>query len=283
MTNRFPNAVRIVEVGPRDGLQNEKTPWSTEQKLHLIHGLSKTGLKDIELTAFVSPKAVPQMADAAEVIKGLTPEPGVRYSVLVPNMKGLERFIAADTERKVQQVSVFTAASDTFNQKNIGMTVKESLSNYEPVVKKALAEGYSIRGYASTGFVCPYDGNVAKEAVRPVIETLITMGCEEISLGDTIGAAVPTDIIKTVSYLLETISASQLALHCHDTYGTALANVIAGLELGITTIDSSLGGLGGCPYAPGAKGNLATETVVYALERMGVNTGVNLEALKATL
>jgi hydroxymethylglutaryl-CoA lyase len=278
----LPEHVKIVEVGPRDGLQNEPSPWPTERKLAMVHALGQAGVRHIELTALVSPKAVPQMADAAEVIAGLVLTPGVIYSVLVPNPKGLDRLMAADPERKVSRVAVFTAASDTFNQRNIGMTVAESLTNYVPVVQQALGAGYSVRGYVSTGFVCPYDGDVPIEKVLPVVEALLAMGCDEVSLGDTVGAAVPTEIEATVGYLLNTVPVQKLALHCHDTFGTALANVVAGLALGITTFDSSVGGLGGCPYAPGAKGNLATETLVYALHRMGVATGIDLDRLKAT-
>ncbi len=271
----YPESIKIVEVGPRDGLQNEPATIPTDVKIAFINGLAAAGLKQIEATSFVSPKWVPQLADAIDVLAGLEPRPDVCYSALVPNSKGLERAIEAGVKR----IAVFTAASESFNQHNINMSIAQSLETFQPVVTQALAHGISVRGYVSTGFVCPYEGNIAKEKVLAVTEALLEMGADEVSVGDTIGAAAPTDVFETIGLLLKTLPASKLALHFHDTYGTALANVVAGLELGITTFDSSAGGLGGCPYAPGASGNLATEDLVYLLTRMGITTGVDLEKL----
>ncbi len=271
----LPKQARIVEVGPRDGLQNEPEAISTEDKRRFIHLLVASGLQQIEVTSFVHPKRIPQLADAADLIRSLQPHPGVTYSALVPNMKGLERA----QETGIQRIAVFTAASETFTQKNINMTIKESLDTFRPVIEGGLALGMSVRAYVSTCWVCPYEGDIAPEQVLPVVQALAGMGVDEISLGDTIGAAVPTDVKRTMDLLLTHHPADKLALHFHDTYGTALANVVAGLEMGVTTFDASAGGLGGCPYAPGASGNLATEDLVYLLTRMGVETGVNLGKL----
>jgi hydroxymethylglutaryl-CoA lyase len=275
MNPMYPKQVKIVEVGPRDGLQNEAKSISTADKLTFIEKLSQSGLTQIEVTSFVHPKRVPRLADAVEVIQGLTPHPEIVYSALVPNMKGLERAL----ETGVKRIAVFTAASETFTQKNINMSIQESLDAFRPVVETALAQGISVRGYVSTCFVCPYEGEVSKEKVLQVSQALLRMGVDEISLGDTIGAAAPNNVYDTVGHVLELIPREQIALHFHDTYGTALANVVAGLELGITTFDASAGGLGGCPYAPGASGNLATEDLLYLLDRMGIVTGVSLEKL----
>jgi hydroxymethylglutaryl-CoA lyase len=276
MQNRYPKQVKLVEVGPRDGLQNEPNPIPTEVKIAFIEKLAAAGLTQIEATSFVHPQRVPQLADAPAVLAALPKGSGVTYSALVPNQKGLERAI----ETGVKRIAVFTAASNTFTQRNINMTIAQSIETFRPVVEQALAHGMSVRGYVSTCFVCPYEGEVSRVAVADVTEQLLAMGVDEVSLGDTIGAASPKDVFETVGYLLdERMPADKLALHFHDTYGTALANVVAGLELGITTFDASAGGLGGCPYAPGASGNLATEDLVYLLDRMGIATGVNLEAL----
>lgn len=275
MSPSYPKAVRIVEVGPRDGLQNEPGIIRTEDKLAFIEKLAESGLAQIEITSFVHPKRVPQLADAMEIAQGVLPHPDVVYSALVPNMKGLERAMEAGIKR----IAVFTAASETFTQKNINMSIQESLAAFQPIVVSALAQGMTVRGYVSTGFVCPYEGDISKEKVCDVSKALYDMGVDEISLGDTIGAAAPTDVFETVGYLLKSIPAERLALHFHDTFGTALANVVAGLGLGIITYDASAGGLGGCPYAPGASGNLATEDLVYLLTRMGIYTGVNLDKL----
>ena len=274
---QLPSRVRIVEVGPRDGLQNEGRIVATADKVAFIRALGEAGLRDIEASSFVHPQVIPQLADAGEVFAELPSAGPVTYSALVPNQRGLKRALAAGVKR----IAVFTAASETFTRHNIRMSIDESLAVFAPVVERALAEGLSVRGYLSTCFVCPYEGEVAKEAVRPLAERLLAMGCDEIAISDTIGAAGPRDVAATTAYLLETIPAARLALHFHDTYGTALANVLAGLELGISTFDASTAGLGGCPYAPGAAGNLATEDLVYMLERSGVETGVDLEALVA--
>jgi len=271
----LPERVNIVEVGPRDGLQNEATPVPTATKLAFIGMLVEAGLKQIEATSFVHPKAVPQLADALEVARGLPNAPGVTFSALVPNEKGLERA----REARLRRIAVFTAASETFTQKNIRMTIDESLRGFEAAVRVALADGMSVRGYVSTCFVCPYEGEVPKEKVREVSERLLGIGVDQVAISDTIGAAAPTDVHRTVGYVLERVPRDRIALHFHDTYGTALANVFAGLQLGIDTFDSSAGGLGGCPFAPGAAGNVATEDLVYMLDRMGIETGVSLEGV----
>jgi len=271
----YPKQVKIVEVGPRDGLQNEKGIVPTNGKIEYINKLSKSGLKFIEVTSFVNPKNIPQLYDASDVVKALKLDKDIVYSVLIPNMKGLDRALEAG----IKHVAIFTAASETFNKKNINMTINESLSVFNDVVKVVLTKGITIRGYISTCFVCPYEGNIKKEKVLDVANALLGIGVEEISIGDTIGAAVPKDVYNTVGNLLNSIPKEKIALHFHDTYGTALTNVLAGLELGISTYDSSSGGLGGCPYAPGASGNLATEDLVYFLEKMGIKTGIDLEKL----
>lgn len=271
----LPKEVKIVEVGPRDGLQNEPEQIPTELKLAFITRLADSGLREIEATSFVHPKAIPQLADAVDVAGKLPPAEGVTYLALVPNQKGLDRALASG----IRRIAVFTAASDSFTQKNINMTVDESLATFAPVVKAALAADLSVRGYVSTSFVCPYEGNISKDRVFDVTSRLLDMGIDEVAVSDTIGAAAPTDVFETVGHLLNSIPPGKLALHLHDTYGTALANVLAGLQLGITTFDSSAGGLGGCPYAPGASGNLATEDLVYMLDRMGIKSGVNLQKI----
>ena len=274
MTNKsYPKKINIVEVGPRDGLQNEKEIVSTENKIKFIDKLSESGLKNIEAASFVSPKAIPQLADSSEVIKGIKKAPGVIYSALVPNMRGLERAI----ESGIKRIAIFTAASETFNKNNINMTIDESIKTFDEVVEKALKNNISVRGYVSTCFVCPYEGNIQKEKVLEVTEKLFTLGVDEVSIGDTIGAATPKDVFETVGFIISSISKEKIALHFHDTYGTALANVGAGLELGITTYDSSSGGLGGCPYAPGASGNLATEDLIDFLNQNGIESGVDLK------
>lgn len=275
MPGRLPERVKIVEVGPRDGLQNESLPVPTAEKLAFIRGLVDAGLTEIEATSFVHPKRIPQLADAGDVIAGLPRRAGVTFSALVPNMKGLERAI----ETGIERIAVFTAASETFAQKNIGMSIAESLRVFGEVAGAARAASKSVRGYVSTCFVCPYEGEVPAARVAEVSAALVGVGCDEIAISDTIGAAAPTDMERVVAAVAERVPLDRLALHLHDTYGTALANVCKGLELGITTFDASAGGLGGCPYAPGASGNLATEDLVYLLERMGIRTGVNLEAV----
>jgi hydroxymethylglutaryl-CoA lyase len=272
----FPKSVRVVEVGPRDGLQNEKQIVTTEKKAEFIRLLVDAGLKEIEVASFVHPKWVPQLADAAELFRLLESPPGVRYSALVPNMKGFER--AAETG--VRRIAVFTAASETFNRKNINMGVQESIDAFKPVAARALADGISVRGYVSTCFVCPYEGPVAKEKVHDVAAALFDLGVDEVSIGDTIGAATPLDVEKTCGFLLRHHPAVRLAMHFHDTYGMAVANVYQSLQMGVTTFDSSAGGLGGCPYAPGASGNVATEDLVYLFDKLGIETGVSLKLLR---
>jgi hydroxymethylglutaryl-CoA lyase len=269
----FPSWVQIVEVGPRDGLQNEAQIIPTEKKLAFIEALVESGLKEIEVASFVHPKAVPQMADADLLVSRLPKISDVVFSALVPNQKGLERALQSG----IKKIAVFTAASETFNQKNIRMSIQESLIEFEKVVSSAIKESVTVRGYVSTAFVCPYEGDVSKKKVLEITQALLDMGVEQVSLGDTIGAATPRDVHETVGFLLQKIPPNKLALHFHDTYGTALANAYSALELGITTFDTSAGGIGGCPFAPGAAGNLGTEDLVYMLERMGIKTGVNLE------
>ena len=273
MLSNLPARVRVVEVGGRDGLQNEAKVVSTADKVGFLDRLSDAGLQTIEVGSFVRPDRIPQLTDTAEVFAQLHKRPGVRYVALVPNEKGLER--ARDTG--VRDIAVFTAASDTFNRKNINMSVDESIAAQRPVVDCAKREGMWVRGYVSTCFGCPYEGKVAPERVRDVAKALDAMGVDEISLGDTIGVGTPRQVESVVGMLLPEIPAARLALHFHDTRGTALANVIAGLGMGIATFDSSAGGLGGCPYAPGASGNLSTEDLLYMLEGMGIETGVSLD------
>jgi isopropylmalate/homocitrate/citramalate synthase len=267
--------VRIVEVGPRDGLQNEEAVVPADAKVAFIEALAASGLQVVEGTSFVSPRAIPQLADADEVFPRIERRPGVRYPVLVPNTRGLERAEAAG----VEAVAVFTAASEAFTHHNIGMTIEESLAAFAPVLELAAAAGWWRRGYVSTAFGCPYSGDVATEAVVEVAAALMDLGCDEISIGDTIGVAHPDDVRRVVTALLARIPAERLALHLHDTYGRALENVEAGLELGIRIFDASAGGTGGCPYAPGAPGNLATESLVELLDRRGYVHGVDAEAV----
>jgi hydroxymethylglutaryl-CoA lyase len=269
------DSAKIVEVGPRDGLQNEKVTIPTQAKVDYITALGDAGLRVIEAGAFVSPKWVPQMADSAEVYRNIPKDPGVEYPVLVPNMKGLERAI----EVGVKSIAIFTAASDTFNQRNINMSIDESFANYTPVASRAREEGMRVRGYVSTAFGCPYEGDVPPEKVLEVVARLLDLGCYEVSVGDTIGVGTPMQVQGVIGVLLQVVPASRLAMHFHDTRGTALANVLAALEMGISIFDASSGGLGGCPYAPGASGNLATEDLIYMLDRMGVDTEVDLNRL----
>lgn len=275
---KYPKQVIITEVGPRDGLQNEAGEISTEAKVQFIKDLAQAGCPRIETTSFVSPKWVPQMADAAEVMAALELNTRPRYIVLTPNQQGLERAIEAGAKA----VAVFTAASDTFNLKNINMNIEESLGKIREVVGKAHEAGLWIRGYISTAFGCPYQGRVKPEAVLSVAGHLKEMGIHELSVGDTIGVATPNQVESVVSLLFKEFSMEDIALHLHDTRGTALANVLEALKMGINKFDSSAGGLGGCPYAPGASGNLATEDLVYMLNGMGIETGINLELLAKT-
>lgn len=270
----LPRFVRVVEVGPRDGLQNEKALVPTAQKIRFIEMLAGAGLPVVEATSFVSPRAIPQLSDASEVMNALSRLPSTSYPVLVPNLKGMERAVAAG----VRAVAVFTAASESFTRHNINATIAESLANFRPVVELARQEGVSVRGYISTVFGCPYEGNVAPRQALHVAQELLEMGIDELSLGDTIGVATPNQVVDVVSLFLDEgrIPVEQIAVHFHDTRGTALANVLTALQLGVRIVDSSAGGLGGCPYAPGAAGNLATEDLLYMLHGLGIETGVNL-------
>jgi len=268
-------SVKVVEVGPRDGLQNEKVTIPTQAKVDYITALSDSGLRVIEAGAFVSPKWVPQMADSAQVYRDIPKDPGVEYPVLVPNAKGLERAIEAG----VKSIAIFTAASESFNKRNINMSIDESFENFADVVPRALAEGMRVRGYVSTAFGCPYEGDVAPEKVLEVVARLLDLGCYEVSVGDTIGVGTPMQVQGVIGMLLQVVPPKRLAMHFHDTRGVALANTLAALEMGITTFDSSAGGLGGCPYAPGASGNMATEDLIYLLDGMGIESGVDLKRL----
>jgi len=272
------DTVKIVEVGPRDGLQNEAQLVPAETKIVLIERLVAAGLQHVEATSFVSPKWVPQMADADAVLSQLKRVAGVRYPVLVPNLQGLERALAA----QVSDISVFTAASDAFNQKNINASIDESLARIQPVVEQALAKGMRVRGYVSTVLGCPYQGAVPLHDVVRVAVALAEMGCEEISLGDTIGVGTPKKARQMLLAVAENIGIRRCAVHFHDTYGQALANIYACLEAGVRVVDASVGGLGGCPYAKGATGNVATEDLVYLLDGLGLHSGVDLDALCAT-
>lgn len=274
--NIIDKSIRIVEVGPRDGLQNEKSLVPTESKLDFIRKLLEAGLRYIEVTSFVHPRAVPQLADAAEVVRGLPTTPGVHFSALVPNMKGLERAMEAG----IREVAVLTAASDTFNIRNINMSVVESLTRMKPVVERARQAGLAVRGYLSTAFYCPFEGKMDENAVVDIARRLLELGVQEISIGDTIGQATPPDVQKTLGLILSHIPANTIAMHFHDTNGLALENVQASLELGIRIFDASAGGIGGCPYAPGASGNLSTDALVDYLHARGFKTGVNPEKLK---
>jgi len=275
----LPHTVRVVEVGPRDGLQNEKALIPTEQKIQFIAMLAEAGLPVVEATSFVSPRAIPQLNDADAVMARLTRLPTTSYPVLVPNLKGMERALAAG----VQAIAVFTAASESFTHHNINATIAQSLANFRPVVALAQQEGIPVRGYISTVFGCPYEGAVEPKRVLYVAQALLEMGVNELSLGDTIGVATPNQVVDVLGLLLTVgaIPVEQLAVHFHDTRGTALANVLMALQLGVSIVDSSAGGLGGCPYAPGAAGNLATEDLLYMLHGMGIRTGVNLEKVVA--
>ncbi len=272
---KLPARVKMVEVGPRDGLQNEKEIVPAAVKIDLIDRLSGTGLSVVEAGAFVSPKWVPQMADSGEVLAGIARKTGVSYPVLVPNMKGYEAARAAGAH----QIAVFGAASETFTQKNINCSIAESLARFEPVAEAAARDGVAVRGYVSCVLGCPYEGAVAPEAVAQVAARLYDMGCGEISLGDTIGTGTPAKAQAMVQAAAVQVPMERLAVHFHDTYGQALANILACLELGVAIVDSSVAGLGGCPYAKGASGNAASEDVLYMLDGLGIETGVDLGKL----
>ena len=274
----LPVDVRIVEVGPRDGLQNEKVDIGTAAKIELIDRLSRTGLASIEATAFVSPKWVPQMADAAQVLAGITRAPGISYPVLVPNEQGYERARAAGA----QEVAVFTAASEAFNLKNTNAGIDESLQRFSPVLERARADGVKVRGYVSTVLGCPYQGAVPLADVVRVSRSLHAMGCYEISLGDTIGIGTPAKARTMLKAVAAEVPMPALAIHFHDTWGQALANVLACLEEGVAVVDAAVSGAGGCPYAKGASGNVASEDVVYMLHGLGIHTGIDLPKLADT-
>lgn len=272
MTDHAERDVIVVEVGPRDGLQNEAQPVPTARKIAFIDALSAAGLPLIEATSFVNPRAVPQMADASEVMLGITRFPGVRYPVLLPNERGLERARAAG----VDAIALFTAATDEFAQANVGATIAGTFERFAPVIERAKAEKVWVRGYVSVAFGCPYAGPVSADAVVDVTEQLLAAGCDEICLADTIGVGIPADVDATLDAVSRSLPPADLALHFHDTTGNALANVQVALERGVRIFDSAAGGLGGCPFAPGAPGNLATESLLEFLQRAGLRTGVDL-------
>jgi hydroxymethylglutaryl-CoA lyase len=275
MKANLPRKVRIVDVGPRDGLQNEPKSVPAAVKIELINRLTEAGLPAVEATAFVSPKWVPQMADNAEVMAGIRRKAGVAYPVLVPNMQGFEAAAAAGAS----EIAVFGAASETFSRKNINCSIAESLERFRPVIAAAKKRGMRVRGYISCVAGCPYEGEVRPQAVADIAGSLHEMGCYEISLGDTIGIGTPRKTRAVIEAVAKKVPVARLAGHYHDTYGQALANVYVSLELGVRTFDSSVAGLGGCPYAKGATGNVATEDVIYMLEGLGIETGVDLVKL----
>lgn len=270
---KWPTSVTIKEVGPRDGLQNEKAVIATADKIEWINRLSRSGLKHIEITSFVNPKWIPALADALEVAQGIERVPGVTYSALVPNMRGLEGALKANLD----EVAVFMSATEMHNKKNINKSIDETFPVLKEVVDEALKAGKIVRGYVSTVFGCPYEGATDVKQAVYVTEKLLEMGITEISLGDTIGVANPRQVQEVLEVLLKTVPAEKMAMHFHDTRGTAMANVLASLDMGIATFDGALGGLGGCPYAPGASGNLATDDLLYMLHGMGIETGVELD------
>ncbi len=273
----LPQQVTIVEVGARDGLQNEPVIVDSVDKIALINQLSASGLSLIEVGSFVSPQLVPQMADTADILAGVERRPDISYPVLVPNQKGLEAALSAGAE----EVAIFCAASETFSQRNLNCSIKQSFERFAKLTEMALSQGVKVRGYISCVAGCPYEGDVATKVVADLAAQLVELGCYEISLGDTIGIATPGQVQTLLEMVTEYVPKQQLAVHFHDTYGQALANIIVALDTGITTIDSSVAGLGGCPFAPGASGNVATEDVLYMLNGLGIETGVNLDSLIA--
>ena len=274
---RLPAEVRMVEVGPRDGLQNEAKALPAAVKIALIERLGEAGLSVVEAGAFVSPKWIPQMADSAEVLANLTRKPGVRYPVLVPNLRGFEAARGAGAE----EIAIFAAASETFSQRNTNCSIAESFERFVPVLAAAKREGIAVRGYVSCVVDCPYEGPIAPAAAASVARRLLDLGCYEVSLGETIGTATPGRLQAMLRVVMEVVPRERLAVHLHDTYGQALANLMAALELGISVADSSVAGLGGCPYAKGATGNVASEDVLYLLNGLGIQTGVDLQKLAA--
>jgi len=271
--SNYPKHATIYEVGPRDGLQNESGLISVDDKVELINRLSSTGLKHIEAGSFVSPKWIPQMANSSQGFDKINRAQGIRYSALTPNLIGLDTAIDAG----VDEVAIFGAASEGFSKKNINCSINESIERFKPVVEKALAHKLKVRGYVSCVIACPYDGAIEPEIVADLSQRLFDLGCYEISLGDTIGVGTPNKVREMLNAVSKKVSSDALAIHCHDTYGQAIANIVAALECSVHTIDSSVAGLGGCPYAQGASGNVATEDVLYLLNGLGVQTGVDLE------
>lgn len=274
-TVNYPSEVSLIEVGPRDGLQNESAPLATEDKVTLVEDLVKAGLRYVETGSFVNPRWIPQMADSGDVFQRIARVSGVTYAALTPNLKGFERAMEAGAS----EVAVFAAASESFSQRNINCSISESIERFRPVMDAAKAAGIAVRGYVSCVLGCPYEGEIQASAVLSVCQELLALGCYEVSLGDTIGTGTPGSMDSLLSTLIPALGAGKLALHCHNSYGQALANILVGLQHGIMRIDSSVAGLGGCPYATGASGNVATEDVVYMLQGLGIKTGVDLDAL----
>ncbi|MEZ0370442.1 MAG: hydroxymethylglutaryl-CoA lyase [Candidatus Sericytochromatia bacterium] len=275
LAGRIPARVRMVEVGPRDGLQNEKQVLPAATRIALIDRLSDSGLDYIEIGSFVRPDKIPPLADTETVAAGITRRPGVTYAALVPNARGLERALEAN----LQEISIFMSVTESHNRSNTNRSVAAALDAYRPLAAEARSAGLRVRAYLSTVFGCPYEGQVKPEQVRPLVEQLIDLGAYQISLGDTIGVTTPLGVQQLLECLQQSISLEHVALHFHDTRGTALANVLAGLQMGVSTFDTSIGGLGGCPYAPGAAGNLASEDLLYMLSGMGIETCVDLDKL----
>jgi hydroxymethylglutaryl-CoA lyase len=271
----MPSSVKVVEVGPRDGLQNEKTQISAEDKITLIDLLAESGVSYIECGSFVSPKWVPQMATSAAVFEGITRTEGVTYAALTPNMRGFEGAVAVNAN----EVAIFGAASEAFSQKNINCSIEESLVRFEPIMAAAKTAGIPVRGYVSCVIGCPYDGSTEPEKVAEVAEKLFKMGCYEISLGDTTGIGTPASVQKMLQAVSTRVPMAKLAVHFHDTYGQALVNIYTALQMGIKAVDSAIAGLGGCPYAKGASGNVATEDVIYMLNGLGIKTGIDFDKL----
>jgi hydroxymethylglutaryl-CoA lyase len=276
---KFPSRVKLIDVGPRDGLQNEKSPVPAGVKIELVHRLQAAGLKEIEVTSYVSPKWVPQMADNAQVMAGITRQPGVRYSVLTPNKQGLDAALAAPRELWPDEIVVFAAASEAFSQRNINCSIADSIERFAPVVAAALAAGIAVRGAMSCTVGCPYEGEVAPGRVAHLAGLMKGIGVQRVDVADTIGVGTPIKVRKAMEATLQHFDVADISGHFHDTYGQALANTLAALDMGVWNFQSSVAGLGGCPYAKGATGNVATEDVVYMLHGMGIDTGIDLDLL----
>jgi hydroxymethylglutaryl-CoA lyase len=276
---KYPSKVKLVDVGPRDGLQNEKQPVPAAAKIALVHALQAAGLREIEVTSYVSPKWVPQMADNAEVMAGIQRQPGVRYSVLVPNMRGLEAMLSAPQAQWADEIVVFGAASEAFSQRNINCSIAESIERFRPVTELARAKGIHVRGAISVALGCPYQGEVTPAAVGDVAQRMKDIGVQHVGVADTIGAGTPVKAQRALEAALQHYALDDVSGHFHDTYGQALANTVAVMELGVWQFDTSSAGLGGCPYAKGATGNVATEDVVYLLQGLGIDTGIDLDKL----